>query len=343
MARISGTTLANVLRGSAQGDEIFGLAGNDRLYGRSGHDDIYGGRGNDQLFGGLGRDDLDGGSGDDSLFGGAGNDEIDGGSGNDVLSGGEGADRFEFERGDGIDIITDFQNGTDKLKIEGFDAAAIQAMIAGAQQVNSDVVLTLAPGTAITLQNFRLADLDLSDFVGLAPTRPEPPVRGREIDGTNGNDVLTGGAGNDEIDGLRGNDQLRGAAGNDEIDGDSGNDSLWGEDGRDDLDGGSGNDVLHGGAGNDTLDGERGNDLLTGGLGADRFEFERGHGRDIITDFQNGIDRIELDDFSRAQAQAVINSAQQVGADLLLTLSADTTITINNMQRAQLDMSDIVL
>lgn len=343
MARINGTTLANRLTGTTFGDDIYGLAGNDWLYGRSGHDDIYGGRGNDQLFGGRGNDDLDGDSGNDSLFGGVGNDEIDGGVGDDVLTGGDGADRFEFERGEGRDTITDFQNGIDKLKIEGFDAAAIQALINGAQQVGNAVVLTLSPGTTVTMQNFRLADLDMSDFVGLATPRPDAPVRGREIDGTNGNDVLAGGAGNDEIDGLRGNDELRGGAGNDELDGDGGNDSLWGEDGRDDLDGGSGDDRLDGGAGNDVLDGERGNDVLTGGAGADRFEFERGHGRDIITDFQNGIDRIELDDFSLAQARAVIDGARQVGADLVLTLSADSSITINGMQRAQLDMSDILL
>ncbi|MEF9605158.1 calcium-binding protein, partial [Paracoccus sp. PXZ] len=84
----------------------------------------------------------------------------------------------------------------------------------------------------------------------------------------------------------------------------------------------------------------RGNDILTGGAGADVFEFERGDGRDIVTDFQNGVDRLDFDDFSRAQVQAVISNAQQVGDDLVLRLSADTIVTIENMQKAQLDMGD---
>ena len=73
------------------------------------------------------------------------------------------------------------------------------------------------------------------------------------------------------------------------------------------------------------------------------FEFERGDGRDIITDFVNGEDRLDLDDFTFAQARAVLDSAQQVGSSVVLNLSSTTSVTINNMQLSQLDMSDIIL
>ncbi|MEB0161090.1 M10 family metallopeptidase C-terminal domain-containing protein, partial [Pseudomonas sp. AH2 (2023)] len=82
-----------------------------------------------------------------------------------------------------------------------------------------------------------------------------------------------------------------------------------------------------GDAGNDRLEGGTGNDILNGGAGADVFEFERGDGRDRIADFQNGLDRIELDDFSRAQVSQVIATARQQGTDLVLTLDRNTTIT----------------
>lgn len=110
--------------------------------------------------------------------------------------------------------------------------------------------------------------------------------------------------------------------------------------GNDDLEGGSGNDTLLGGTGRDILEGGSGNDILTGGAGVDFFEFERGDGRDRITDFQNGLDRIDLDDFSRAQVGQIINGARQQGSDLVLTLDANTTITIEDIQRSQLDLGD---
>jgi Ca2+-binding RTX toxin-like protein len=66
--------------------------------------------------------------------------------------------------------------------------------------------------------------------------------------------------------------------------------------GHDFLTGGAGVDVLNGGTGNDTLEGGRGLDILTGGAGADRFVFSGGDGHDLITDFQQGIDKIAVGD-----------------------------------------------
>jgi Ca2+-binding RTX toxin-like protein len=55
---------------------------------------------------------------------------------------------------------------------------------------------------------------------------------------------------------------------------------------------------LIGGAGDDRLTGDRGYDQLTGGEGRDVFVFEnftpKTLGRDTITDFEVGIDKIEL-------------------------------------------------
>ena len=81
------------------------------------------------------------------------------------------------------------------------------------------------------------------------------------IFGTCGDDVLTGGAGNDFIIGLKGDDVLEGGGGKDK---------LIGGRGDDQLDGGSGNDLLVGGKGEDVLTGGSGSDIVKGGRGDDR-------------------------------------------------------------------------
>jgi Ca2+-binding RTX toxin-like protein len=118
-------------------------------------------------------------------------------------------------------------------------------------------------------------------------------------------DYLYGMGGNDELFGYRGEDWLHGGSGDDRLNGGEGEDTdhLFGEDGADKLFGGYGNDVLNGGAGNDTLYGGPGEDELTGGSGADLFRWVRGdangnwfhiEGVDTITDFETGIDTIDI-------------------------------------------------
>jgi Ca2+-binding RTX toxin-like protein len=84
------------------------------------------------------------------------------------------------------------------------------------------------------------------------------------INGTSGNNTLSGGLDDDSIYGFGGNDVLNGGDGNDYLDG--------GDD-FDTLRGGFGNDTLIGGNGNDVLEGGNGNDLLVGGNGNDQFEY----------------------------------------------------------------------
>ena len=55
-----------------------------------------------------------------------------------------------------------------------------------------------------------------------------------------------------------------------------------------------GNDRLVGGDGIDRLTGGIGNDTLNGGLGNDIFQINTGIGRDVITDYTSGEDRIKL-------------------------------------------------
>ncbi len=81
----------------------------------------------------------------------------------------------------------------------------------------------------------------------------------------------------------------------DSITGDEFGNVLNGQAGDDNLFGGAGDDRLIGGAGADFLFGGFGNDTATGGTGGDLFGFSIGSGRDVITDFELGIDQILLD------------------------------------------------
>ncbi len=136
-----------------------------------------------------------------------------------------------------------------------------------------------------------------------------------------GNDLLIGGSGNDQLDGGSGIDtasyagassgvtvslanlaaQNTGGAGTDTLSGIENligsdyNDSLTGDGNANLLRGGLGNDALNGGGGNDVLIGGPGNNTLTGGDGNDIFLWQQGNsGRDVVTDFTPGTDRLDL-------------------------------------------------
>src|SRR5262249_60872501 len=83
----------------------------------------------DALTGSGGGDSLNGGPGNAFLVGGAGNDALEGGVGQDSLNGGDGSDSFVFRQtlpaAGGVDFITDFTSGSDKLL---FDNAAFTAL-----------------------------------------------------------------------------------------------------------------------------------------------------------------------------------------------------------------------
>jgi Ca2+-binding RTX toxin-like protein len=96
------------------------------------------------------------------------------------------------------------------------------------------------------------------------------------------------------INGTPGNDNLTGTSGNDIINGSEGDDVLTGVRASDVLNGGDGNDILSGAKGSDTLNGGLGNDNLVGGAGNDVFVLGARLGVDTISDFGNSQDTIQL-------------------------------------------------
>jgi Ca2+-binding RTX toxin-like protein len=124
--------------------------------------------------------------------------------------------------------------------------------------------------------------------------------------------------------------------------GGNGNDTLSGGNGNDNLSGGAGNDTLDGGNGNDRLAGGTGNDILTGGNGNDTFVFGASFGHDTVTDLHSG-DHIEIDDHQFADFAAVLAASHQVGADVVITLDATDTITLQHVQLSSLHASDFTV
>ncbi|MGD1866457.1 MAG: M10 family metallopeptidase C-terminal domain-containing protein, partial [Phormidesmis sp.] len=120
---------------------------------------------------------------------------------------------------------------------------------------------------------------------------------------------------------------------------------------RGEIQGLAGDDILSGGRLRDRLNGGVGHDTLTGGAGRDTFIIEQFNGNDVITDFQNGVDRVDISalNFSDAQLSSVLGAAEQQGNDVLVTFSSvsqsptlQDSVLLQNFQLNQLGASDFV-
>jgi Ca2+-binding RTX toxin-like protein len=298
MAFIEGTDRRNIIDGTGNGDTIYAYGGDDDVYGYGGNDTIYGG------------------AGDDLIYGGSGNDDIFGGSGINDLYGGSGADWFRMTSrsvGTSDDFIGDFQFGLDRIDLRAWGVSDFNQVRVLLETTGSDSALLNAFHDGydhyIEIGAAAAGDFIASDFIFANPAAGT-------VNGTNYDDVLFGSRGADTVYGNAGIDILLGGAGDDRLVGGSGNDELWGGAGRDVMTGGSGRDVF-------------------GFLSA--AEMNASAGRDRITDFQPGLDRIDL---SRLDADSIHAGSQAfewrgTGAftapgQLRYYFSGDTTIIAGN-------------
>ena len=148
--------------------------------------------------------------------------------------------------------------------------------------------------------------------------------------GGRGSDLLVGNAGADRLNGGGGGDRLKGGGGNDKLAGAGGADVLIGNAGGDTLVGGGGRDLLRGGGGNDRLDGGNGVDTLIGGAGADTFVIGRRDGANVIRDFEDDVDRIDLRDFGFASRSKAMDQARFVDGDVEFRMSDGTKLVVEN-------------
>ncbi len=156
--------------------------------------------------GGPGNDTLLGGSEPDLLLGGAGDDFVDGNIGNDTAQLGNGADVFQWDPGDGSDIV-DGQGGDDRLAFNGSnigekidvsanggrirfarDVAAINMDLDGIEHVG---FRALGGSDTVTVGDLagtdaKTVDVDLNGFGGTDDGSPDTVV----VNGTGGADQV---------------------------------------------------------------------------------------------------------------------------------------------------------
>ena len=274
------------LTGSYLNETINGTPGNDTLLGSFGNDILNGFGGNDTLYGGADAFYHDNGSsGNDTLNGGAGNDYFDGSDGDDIYNGGDGLDRTVLLVKN--DVAANFSLAANPTVVTGLGIKTLNS-IEGADISGSSLADRITGGAA-------------HDF----------------LYGAHGADRLDGAGGDDFLDGDYDNDILYGGGGNDIIFGGVGGgaDKLYGGIGNDWLIGFDGNDLLLAGANRDILNGGDGSDTLTGGDGADAFIFSasalgttRNGEHDVVTDFNKGIDKLDLSALYQSHAIGSIST-----------------------------------
>lgn len=121
--------------------------------------------------------------------------------------------------------------------------------------------------------------------------------------------------------------------------------ALRGGAGNDTLLAGQGDDGLFGDAGRDSLDGGVGDDTLAGGTGSDVFVIGRGSGDDLVADFQDGFDIIDLRAFHvNAFGAAGLRVTDGAGGILLdLTELGGGTMVLRGMTAGMLDSGDLLI
>ena len=243
----------------------------------------------------LGWDNLSltGGSGNETLTGNGGNNFLSGGDGNDMLHGGTGDDMLRG--GDGADTI---HGGLGNDNIGG---GAGNDLIYGSAGSN-----TIWAGYG----NDTVHGGDGGDTIYGGAGR-------NQLFGNGGDDLIFTSAGGDFVDGGGGNNTIRGNDGADTIHGGLGDGNIGGGAGNDLIYGAAGANTIWGGYGDDTIHGNTCRDVMSGGPGADVFVFaSAAHigirtGRDVITDFTAGVDKIDL----HALATSFNGTAGLIGND----------------------------
>ena len=363
---LTGNGGVNYLRGWLGDDQLFGGAGNDYLQGGAGADFLDGGLGaNDwayyvsSLVGltiDLGNPSNNTGEAigdtyinienivgtrlDDLIYGDNANNILRGLEGNDRLFGGDGDD---FLRGDQDADLLDGGNGRD-----------------WAYYATSNAAVTIDLGAGIASGG----DAEGDSFISIE--RVFGSVFADNITGDMGANYLRGFSGNDTLFGGAGIDFLQGDAGADAMDGGSGTDwayyasslteliinlgdasqntgeaagdsyisieNIVGGRFNDSITGDGDDNYLRGFLGDDTINGGAGNDTLRGDQGADIFVFEAGSGNDVIIDWVDADDFLDLTSFGVADA---MNYALQAGDDVVFTFGTDV-ITIENTTLAEI-------
>lgn len=331
----------NVVNVGTISGRILLSAGNDLFNGINGLQEyVSAGSGDDTIYASAAsQEQLFGSSGNDTIFGNGGGDTFFGGADSDIMRGGKEAD--EFDGGTGTDWVY-YQTSDAGVEIDLIGGFGFSGHAEGDTLTNVERVW----GSA-----FR----DI-------------------LNADNNANYLVGGSGNDEMRGYAGNDLMRGDNGADVMNGGSGFDTLLyaasnagvnvnlttgsasgghatgdlffnferltGSLHGDTLTGNAAGNQLTGLDGNDTIRGYLGNDLMNGGAGIDTFVFDNNSGQDIIVDFTNDVDRLDLSVYGYASAAQVLANTSVSGNDVYITYDANDVIRLVGFAPNVGDLSD---
>jgi Ca2+-binding RTX toxin-like protein len=361
---------SDVLAGGSGNDMIIGGAGIDVLIGDDGNDQLFGGDEKDRLDGGAGVDYLDGGTGIDELTGGSGNDYLYGGNDedqdtlqgdenddvmvmgkNDIANGGSGKDTYIWDTRQvtstpvsplsltasntsntqpntqfaqvpfalnstpqaGAGVIIDGDNNSTIALVGAADFSNVTIDIVG-----NDLYLNTGTTNQLVIQGGALhssmqlltassteAAVSFAPYVG--------PITSEHLLG--GNDVLA--AGQTSIGHLILNNLQQSV-------------TLTATNAQDYVVGGLANDSLTSHADGSFLMGGKGEDTLFGNTGDDRYLVRAGDGNDTIID-TGGTNKILFDKTLTDNQLYTPLSIRRQGANLVIAISAEQTITVKNM------------
>ena len=320
--------------------------------------------------GGAGNDTILGSNGADMLLGGAGNDFIDGQQGNDTAFLGTGDDVFQWDPGDGSDIV-EGQADTDRLVFNASAANEILALSANGARVLltrniGAVVMDVNGVETFTLNALGGADaitvndlagtgaagivLDLAGTIG--GTAGDAQVDTLTVNGSNSANTIdiTGSGTGFTVAGLAASIAVANSEGASDqlvVNGLGGDDSIVattlaagvvrltidGGTGSDTITASQGADTILGGDGNDTVLGDNGNDTAFLGAGNDVFEWAPGDGNDIV-EGQTDFDELR---FGGSNASENINIAANGGRILFTRDVAAVTMDLDDVEKIRFD------
>jgi VCBS repeat-containing protein len=112
--------------------------------------------------------------------------------------------------------------------------------------------------------------------------------------------------------------------------------------GQDSITGSSQADYLIGGQQGDMLNAGSGDDIMIGGQGNDQFVFDPNFGHDTIADFEP-TDQLVFDASDFATIDAILASAVQVGADTVITLDQNNSVTLTDVDVGTLSANNLAI
>jgi Ca2+-binding RTX toxin-like protein len=318
------------------------------------------------IDGGAGNDTILGGNGIDTLLGGDGDDFVDGNQGADVAFLGAGSDIFNWDPGDGSDVV-EGQADSDQLLFNGsaanetFDINAngaramllrnVGAITIDANDIETFTLNALGGTDLINVNNLAGTDVtqvavNLSGTIG--GTAGDGAADTVTVAGTGGGDAVTvTGAGTAfTVTGLPASVVVSNAEGANDtltlnaLGGDDGITATTlpagvaklvvdGGTGNDTILAGQGSDVIFGGDGDDFVLGDNGNDTAFLGIGNDVFEWSPGDGSDIV-EGQANLDELR---FNGSNANETVNVSANGGRAVFTRDVAAVTMDLDDVER----------